>query len=113
MLKSSLRKILSQNFFIAHSKEFFWGTIVSILLIIFVTALILYRNWRYEQELDSLLWKIDYKEIEIHDDNARIDSITQTDTKITPTIVISADNNNPPTTQKESNNQRVTTLIHT
>lgn len=25
----------------------------------------LYRNWRYEQELDSLLWKVNYKDIEI------------------------------------------------
>lgn len=27
----------------------------------------LYRNWRYEQELDSLLWKIDFKEVQIHE----------------------------------------------
>lgn len=25
----------------------------------------LYRNWRYEQELDSLLWKVNYKDIQI------------------------------------------------
>jgi hypothetical protein len=30
-------------------------------------GLIIYRNWRYEQELDSLLWKIDYKDIQIPD----------------------------------------------
>lgn len=32
-----------------------------------IVSLVLYRNWRYEQELDSLLWKIDYREIQLHD----------------------------------------------
>ena len=30
-----------------------------------VVLLIIYRNWRYEQELDSLLWKIDFRDIQI------------------------------------------------
>lgn len=29
----------------------------------------LYRNWKYEQELDSLLWKVDYKEIQLHEND--------------------------------------------
>lgn len=32
-------------------------------------SLVLYRNWRYEQELDSLLWKVDYKEIQLHEND--------------------------------------------
>ena len=59
-----------------------------ILLIISIVSLVLYRNWRYETgeqgnfhsinnfiainfliylELDSLLWKIDFKEIQMHE----------------------------------------------
>ena len=36
-------------------------------LVLFLATilLIIYRNWRYEQELDSVLWKIDYKDIQI------------------------------------------------
>lgn len=38
-----------------------------ILLVLTIVSLVLYRNWRYEQELDSLLWKIDYKDIQMHE----------------------------------------------
>lgn len=38
--------------------------------------MVLYRNWRYEQELDSLLWKIDFKDIEVHDENSPISGST-------------------------------------
>lgn len=38
------------------------------LLLLGVVSLVLYRNWRYEQELDSLLWKVDFKEIQMHDE---------------------------------------------
>lgn len=31
-------------------------------------VLVLYRNWRYEQELDSLLWKVNYKDIQIKEE---------------------------------------------
>ncbi|KRG06744.1 uncharacterized protein Dmoj_GI13925, isoform B [Drosophila mojavensis] len=37
------------------------------LLLLGVVSLVLYRNWRYEQELDSLLWKIDFREVQVHD----------------------------------------------
>lgn len=30
-------------------------------------SLLCFRNWRYEQELDSLLWKIEYKEIKMNE----------------------------------------------
>ena len=34
-------------------------------LVCLVVGGVAYRNWRYEQELDSLLWKIDYKELHL------------------------------------------------
>lgn len=37
------------------------------LLLLGVVSLVLYRNWRYEQELDSLLWKVDFKDIQMHE----------------------------------------------
>ena len=38
------------------------------MLLLAVVLLVLYRNWRYEQELDSLLWKVDYREIQMNED---------------------------------------------
>ena len=42
-----------------------WALIPSgvFLFVLLLVLFILYRNWMYEQELDSLLWKIDYKDI--------------------------------------------------
>jgi hypothetical protein len=39
-----------------------------LMLILMVVLLALYRNWRYEQELDSLLWKVDYRDIQMNED---------------------------------------------
>ncbi|XP_060529938.1 guanylate cyclase 32E isoform X2 [Cylas formicarius] len=36
-----------------------------------VIALILFRNWKYEQELDSLLWKVDYRDIQTREECCR------------------------------------------
>jgi hypothetical protein len=40
------------------------GGLVGVVLLVWSVA---YRNWRYEQELDSLLWKIEYKELQVED----------------------------------------------
>ncbi|XP_046398146.1 uncharacterized protein LOC124164953, partial [Ischnura elegans] len=32
-----------------------------------IIGLVLYRNWRYEQALDSLLWKVDFKDIQMYE----------------------------------------------
>jgi len=32
-------------------------------MLILLAGLAVYRNWRYEQALDSLLWKVDYRDI--------------------------------------------------
>lgn len=52
---------------ISYTKEITAGIAGAILLILTIVSLVFYRNWRYEQELDSLLWKIDFKEIEMHE----------------------------------------------
>ncbi|KAK0087232.1 hypothetical protein PV325_001474 [Microctonus aethiopoides] len=49
----------------AHTGEIVGGLAGGLLLIFMSIALVLYRNWRYEQELDSLLWKVNYKDIQI------------------------------------------------
>ncbi|KAK2159125.1 hypothetical protein LSH36_158g05017 [Paralvinella palmiformis] len=41
------------------------GTIGGIGFFVIIIGIIFYRNWRYEQELASLLWKVDYKDIDI------------------------------------------------
>jgi guanylate cyclase, other len=52
---------------ISYAREISAAVAGAILLILTIVSLVLYRNWRYEQELDSLLWKIDYKDIQMHE----------------------------------------------
>jgi guanylate cyclase, other len=52
---------------ISYAREITGAIAGFILLILSIVSLVLYRNWRYEQELDSLLWKIDFKEIQMHE----------------------------------------------
>lgn len=52
---------------ISYAREISAAIAGIILLILTIVSLVLYRNWRYEQELDSLLWKIDFKEIQMHE----------------------------------------------
>ncbi|KAL7287914.1 hypothetical protein TKK_0017974 [Trichogramma kaykai] len=51
----------------SHTGEIIGGVAGGLLLVAGAVALVVYRNWRYEQELDSLLWKVNYKDIEIKD----------------------------------------------
>ncbi|CAH0555549.1 unnamed protein product [Brassicogethes aeneus] len=53
---------------ISHTMEITCGIAGSLGLIVLVISLVLYRNWRYEQELDSLLWKVDFKDIQINEE---------------------------------------------
>lgn len=55
------------NSIAAYIGEIVGGIAGGLLFIIAVVALILYRNWKYEQELDMLLWKVNYKDIEIRE----------------------------------------------
>ncbi|XP_071034347.1 guanylate cyclase 32E isoform X3 [Parasteatoda tepidariorum] len=43
------------------------GVTGGLILALLFGILVVYKNWAYEQELDSLIWKIDYKEIQIND----------------------------------------------
>ncbi|XP_070503442.1 speract receptor [Chironomus tepperi] len=54
---------------ISYAKEITAAIAGIILLILTIVSLVLYRNWRYEQELDSLLWKIDFREIQMHEND--------------------------------------------
>lgn len=47
-------------------------------MLLSLVSLVLYRNWRYEQELDSLLWKIDFREVQIHENEREQQSQKQT-----------------------------------
>ncbi|XP_067205075.1 guanylate cyclase 32E [Linepithema humile] len=49
----------------SYTGEIVGGIAGTLLLILAAVVLILYRNWKYEQELDSLLWKVNYKDIQI------------------------------------------------
>lgn len=57
--------------------EILFGLIGGILLILFVIGLVLYRNWKYEQELDSLLWKIDFREIHFNEEGTQGAKLTR------------------------------------
>ncbi|CAH1795400.1 unnamed protein product [Owenia fusiformis] len=39
------------------------GVFGGIIFIVLIVLLVLYRNWKYEQELASLIWKINFKDI--------------------------------------------------
>ncbi|XP_054290482.1 guanylate cyclase 32E [Macrosteles quadrilineatus] len=55
---------------ITHTMEILGGVVGGVLAIMTIVLLLLYRNWRYEQELDSLLWKVDYKDIQMNDEQS-------------------------------------------
>lgn len=60
-------ELLLHSVIIAHTAEILSIVAGTLLLVLAVVSLVFYRNWKYEQELDSLLWKVDYKDIEIND----------------------------------------------
>lgn len=47
------------------------------LALLALAALALYRGWRYEQELDSLLWKIDFRELHLPDEEQRANKLSR------------------------------------
>uniref|UniRef100_T1ITS9 Guanylate cyclase n=1 Tax=Strigamia maritima TaxID=126957 RepID=T1ITS9_STRMM len=49
----------------SRTSEVIAGVAGGIVLTFMIIVLIAYRNWKYEQELDSLLWKIDFREIKL------------------------------------------------
>ncbi|XP_063708724.1 guanylate cyclase 32E [Culicoides brevitarsis] len=63
---------------ISYTGEITAGVAGGCIIILFIVSLVLYRNWRYEQELDSLLWKIDFKEIVMPDSDKENNGQKQT-----------------------------------
>nr|XP_006817693.1 PREDICTED: speract receptor-like [Saccoglossus kowalevskii] len=53
---------------INHTPKYVGGTMGGIFLILIIVVAVAYRNWKYEQALAGLLWKIDYREIIIKGD---------------------------------------------
>ncbi|XP_071130761.1 guanylate cyclase 32E-like [Mytilus edulis] len=48
---------------VTYTSEILFGVAGGICLITIVIAILIYRNWRYEQELASLLWKLECRDI--------------------------------------------------
>ncbi|KAJ1522078.1 hypothetical protein ONE63_002389 [Megalurothrips usitatus] len=55
---------------IRHTGEIAGGVAGSLVLLLLIAGLVVYRNWRYEQELDSLLWKVDFRDIKMAESGA-------------------------------------------
>ncbi|XP_014478817.1 PREDICTED: guanylate cyclase 32E isoform X2 [Dinoponera quadriceps] len=73
-----------------HTGEIVGGIVGGLAFIITAVVLILYRNWKYEQELDSLLWKVNYKDIQIKEQKKDETGANEAPAKC---------NSKPPTTQ--------------
>ncbi|XP_070160139.1 guanylate cyclase 32E [Polyergus mexicanus] len=74
----------------SYTGEIVGGIAGALLLIIAAVVLVLYRNWKYEQALDSLLWKVNYKDIQIKVQKDETVGANETSVKC---------NSKPPTTQ--------------
>lgn len=48
---------------VTYTSEILFGVAGGVCLITVVIAVLIYRNWRYEQELASLLWKLECRDI--------------------------------------------------
>ncbi|XP_011864195.1 PREDICTED: guanylate cyclase 32E [Vollenhovia emeryi] len=69
----------------SHTGEIVGGITGALLLIIAAVLFIIYRNWKYEQELDSLLWKISFKDIQIKEQKDETMRADETLAKCNPT----------------------------
>ncbi|KAG7307262.1 hypothetical protein JYU34_007422, partial [Plutella xylostella] len=56
---------------VSHVGAWALGAAGGALALLALAALALYRGWRYEQELDSLLWKIDFRDLHLPDADQR------------------------------------------
>ena len=41
------------------------GVLGAVVLVILGVGSVFYRTWKYEQELDRVLWKIEYKDLQL------------------------------------------------
>ncbi|XP_041976908.1 guanylate cyclase 32E [Aricia agestis] len=74
---------------VSHVGAWALGAAGGTLALLALAALALYRGWRYEQELDSLLWKIDFRDLHLPEDqrthkmNSSIGIMTSSNNAIT------------------------------
>ncbi|KAF5291191.1 hypothetical protein FQA39_LY14433 [Lamprigera yunnana] len=81
---------------VSNTMEIIFGIAGGALLVILISATILYRNWKYEQELDSLLWKIDYRDIEMKEKINYDNKIVQSNYPYMRTSQVSLSSNTDP-----------------
>nr|XP_021189562.2 guanylate cyclase 32E isoform X1 [Helicoverpa armigera] len=60
---------------VSHIGAWALGASGGTLALLALAALALYRGWRYEQELDSLLWKIDFRELHLPEEEQRANKL--------------------------------------
>ncbi|CAH2232762.1 jg15507 [Pararge aegeria aegeria] len=60
---------------VSHVGAWALGASGGTLALLALAALALYRGWRYEQELDSLLWKIDFRDLHLPDEDQRANKL--------------------------------------
>lgn len=76
------------NTIAAYTGEIVGGIAGALLLIIAAVVLVLYRNWKYEQALDSLLWKVNYKDIQIKEQKDETVGANETSVKCNSKVII-------------------------
>lgn len=82
-------KIFYNNNVIAvYTGEIVGGIVGGLLLIITAVSLVLYKNWKYEQALDSLLWKVNYKDIQIKEQKNETIGANETAAKCNSKIIV-------------------------
>ncbi|XP_060810772.1 guanylate cyclase 32E [Amyelois transitella] len=60
---------------VSHVGAWALGAAGGTLVLLALAALALYRGWRYEQELDSLLWKIDFRDLQLPEEEQRANKL--------------------------------------
>ncbi|CAB0016883.1 unnamed protein product [Nesidiocoris tenuis] len=78
---------------VTHTMEIMGGIAGTFAALFVIASLVIYRNWRYEQELDSLLWKIDYKDIQTNEDMVQGTKMNRTSHPLIRTSQVSLTSN--------------------
>lgn len=67
----------NHRFSSGHVGAWALGACGGTLALLVLAALALYRGWRYEQELDSLLWKIDFRDLHLPEEDQRANKLSR------------------------------------
>ncbi|GAB6020731.1 hypothetical protein CHUAL_003395 [Chamberlinius hualienensis] len=79
-----------------YTSEIAAGVGGGVLFVLIFVTLAVYRNWKYEQELDNLLWKIDYKDVQVNEytpTNGSVEKPTKTNQSLIGTSQVSLSSN--------------------